>query len=178
MEYLEALQVFEQMNILVQAPLIIEQTANTTELLQMFKVMIILFKALLIMKTDGISNFTNCFNWYLGAFYFNCSSQLIYICRFWAIKLNGSIKCCNCNYYKPQNLHVMVEFTRGYCIVWIINIGYNWTIHWLKHVYIFPRHQIYTYTHTLRWPNILSGKCSKINSYCFGTNVHVRSQSI
>ena len=83
--------------------------ANIVDLLQMFKLMIILFKAQLIIWTDGITNFSHRFTWHLGAFCFNYCSQLIDSCRFCAIKLNGTIKYKNCNYGAPQNPYIMVE---------------------------------------------------------------------
>ena len=39
----------------------IDRNANFTELSKVFKIMSILFNALLIIQADGIANFTNCF---------------------------------------------------------------------------------------------------------------------
>ena len=59
------------------------------ELLQVFKLMTVPVQALLITRTDGIANITNYdhFIWYLGAFSFNCCSQLIDCYRFCATNL-------------------------------------------------------------------------------------------
>ena len=75
---------------------------NIIELLQVFKLMTILLKALQM----EIANFSNHFNWYLDAFYFICYYKLIDCCRFCVIKL---IKCNNYNNRVPQNLYVAVE---------------------------------------------------------------------
>ena len=54
---------------------------------QMFELMTILFKALLIMQTDKIINFTNPFNWSLGAFCFNCCFQHVWLLEFFCYKV-------------------------------------------------------------------------------------------
>ena len=71
--------------------------------------MTILFKALLIVQTDGIANSISRFKWHLDALYFVRCSQLIDCCRFRAIKLNGLIKCNNYNYLVPRSQHITVE---------------------------------------------------------------------
>ena len=76
----------------------------------MLKLMTILFKDLLNMRTNGIADFMNSFTWYVGEFYFNCCSQLIDRRRFCAIKLNESIKWPNCIYETPQNAHITIEY--------------------------------------------------------------------
>ena len=83
--------------------------ANISELSQVFKLMTILSKELLIIQTDGIANFSNRLRWYLDPFFFIFCSQLIDCSTFPAIKLNGPIKCNNYDSWTPRNLHITVE---------------------------------------------------------------------
>ena len=82
---------------------------NVSELLQVFKLMTIMFHSLLIILTEGIANITNRLDWYLGELCFNYCSHLIDYWRVCAIKINGKIKCRNCNYWAPQNPPVTAE---------------------------------------------------------------------
>ena len=87
-----------------------DETENVTVLLQLLNLMNIPFKALAIMRTGVISIFPNHFNRYLSAFCFNCYSQLIDCCRFYLIKIYGSIEYRNCTDRVYQNPYIAVKY--------------------------------------------------------------------
>ena len=71
-----------------------DKSSRINELLPLFKLINILFKALLIRQTHRIANFSNSFNCYLDVFYYNCNRRSPNNSSYWLLLvLYYEVKC-------------------------------------------------------------------------------------